>query len=135
VVEACRTQLAAAGQAELAKRVVRVSRRSDQLGWDVDAPRVSGGRRKLEVKTSKAQGPTVRFYLSRNEARVGQQDPDWALVFCRADRDDAVEVVGWCGMEVVTPLLPADRDEGGRWEKVRVTLDERDLKTGLPPAD
>jgi hypothetical protein len=38
-------------------------------------------------------------------------------------------------MEVVTPLLPADRDEGGRWEKVRVTLDERDLKTGLPPAD
>jgi hypothetical protein len=134
VVDACRAELASLGHPELGDRVRRVSLQSDQLGWDVDAPRVAGGRRKLEVKTSRAPGPAVRFHLSRNEARIGQQDPDWALVFCRADREDQVEIVGWCGMAVVTPLLPLDQEQNGRWESVLVTIDERKLEAGLPPA-
>jgi hypothetical protein len=135
VVDVCREELNSCSRPDLADRVERVSVRSDQLGWDIDAPRIGGGKRKLEVKTTRAQGPLINFHLSRNEARVGINDPDWALVFCRVDRDDQVRIVGWCQLGLVQSLLPTDQDRRGRWESVVLTINQAQLEAGLPPAD
>ena len=132
VVKECRKELNEAGRPDLGERVSRVSLRSDQLGWDVDAPSLTSTRRKLEVKTTRSQGPTIKFHLSRNEARIGLQDPEWALVFCRVDRSQIVHVVGWCRMDTVVPLLPSDQHQWGRWEQAVLLIEEADLDPGLP---
>lgn len=75
----------------------------------------------------------MRFHLSRNEAKIGQQDPDWALVFCRANREDELKLVGWCGIELLIPFLPVDPRQNGRWEIAVISFDERELEPGLPP--
>ena len=133
VVDVCRAELGAAGRQDLANRVERVSKRSDQLGWDVDAPTLGPRRRKLEVKTTRASGPLLKCFLSRNEARIGGQDPEWSLVVCRVDENDQIEVVGWCAMRELTSLLPDDRHPQGRWQSVALTIHKEVLRPGLPP--
>ncbi len=135
VVAACREELTARGRDDLAEKVRRVSLISDQLGWDVDVPNLAGDMQHLEVKTARSRGPRYSVYLSRNETRVGLQDPDWALVICRADANDQVTVVGWCHADALDALLPADRNERGRWESVRLGIDEELLTSGLPPLE
>ena len=54
VVDAARAELQQLGHADLACSLCRVSLTSDQLGYDVTAPRVGGPPRLLEVKTSTA---------------------------------------------------------------------------------
>lgn len=132
VADACREELAARGREDLAAEVRRASLISDQLGWDVDAPRLDRDTRHLEIKTTRRQGSKYSIYLSRNEARVGLQDPDWALVICCADVDDQVTVIGWCDAETLEALLPADQDERGRWESVCLSIDQDALTLGLP---
>src|SRR5580658_2690147 len=51
VADCCRRELKEAGRPELAERVSRVSKVSDELGYDITAPRLDGSTRRLEVKT------------------------------------------------------------------------------------
>lgn len=71
VVAAARAELQQLGHDDLARSVRRVSLTSDQLGYDVTAPRVGGATRLLEVKTTTAAhvGATAAIYLSRGEAQ------------------------------------------------------------------
>src|SRR4051812_6106621 len=87
VADAARAELQQLGHADLARRVRRVSLTSDQLGYDVTAPRIGGPPRLLEVKTTTAAnvGHTAAIHLSRGEARAGQRLADWALVICAVD--------------------------------------------------
>jgi hypothetical protein len=56
VTKACRAQLSGAGRDDLAALVRRVSLTSDQLGYDVTAPRLDGSTRRLEVKGTRMSG-------------------------------------------------------------------------------
>lgn len=134
VVRHARNELSELGHEDLAREVRRVSLQSDQLGYDVVAPRIVGARRLLEVKTSSAQDrDRITFYLSRNEARVGANYSDWALVFCtvvdRATED--VEIRGWCPFSSIEQLLPIDTDDG-RWEVANVQLAVSVIFSGIP---
>ncbi len=76
----------------------------------------------------------VAFFLSRNEAEVGQRYPDdWFLVYCRIDDVERREgtIVGWCHSSAIAEHLPADRGSG-TWCSVRVELTEAALEPGLP---
>jgi Protein NO VEIN, C-terminal len=137
VVAACRHYLQEQGRPDLAAQVRRVSQRSDQLGYDVTSPDTAGRRHRLEVKTTSAGGGRVEFFLSRNEATVGQRDASWSLVAVRCDRDDALHLIGWCGGFAIVPLLPHDAtvDDAtgdGRWANVRVSLPAEAFTAGLP---
>src|SRR5688500_16852398 len=59
VTEACRAQLIEAGRDDLAARVRRVSLTSDQLGYDITAPRLDDSTRRIEVKGTRAPGPQL----------------------------------------------------------------------------
>ena len=131
-----RTDLLALGYPELARAVRHLSLESDQLGYDITAPRIGGQRRLLEVKATTTHGAeTITFHLSRNEAETGLRYRDWALVVC-AVTDVAAragEIVGWQSAAFLAPAFPVD-SPGGRWESATVTVTVADLLPGLPPA-
>jgi len=133
VVAECRAQLVTAGRRDLAERVQRVSLISDQLGYDVVAPTLAGGTRRMEVKTTASSSEVIRVYLSRNEAEVGLRDPSWALVVCRPSSQDCLCIAGWRWGNALEPLLPVDKDPRATWASAAVSLQPGFLTLGLPP--
>lgn len=139
VVQACRQQRRAAEHDVLAQQVRQVSRISDHFGYDVSAPRPRGLPHHHEVKTVGSSTGDLQIHISRNQIRVGKDDPGWRLVVCRATGPDSAEIVGWCTAEDLAEFLP--REPGGgdedqcriRWESLVVRLREGFLTAGLPP--
>ncbi len=128
VLQACEQTLVASGRADLVADVVQVSAVSDELGYDIVSPNLAGGLVRIEVKTSASR--RTGFFLSRNEADTALQDQGWALVLCCAKIDGSVEIAGWCGGDVLGPMLPTDA--GGRWVTARVSLPDSAINPGLP---
>jgi hypothetical protein len=133
VVGACRDELESAGRGDLAEEVIRVSLVSDQLGYDVTAPRQLGSARHLEVKGTRARGTTISVFLSRNEAATAMRDRDWSLVVCMVGDNDDAAVVGWTTAQTIADRLPSDPAQGGAWQSAEVYLDTAELAGGLPP--
>ena len=135
VVSVSRNELEERGRRDLAAQVQRVSLISDHLGYDVLAPTLSGGSRRLEVKTTGRTSQTIAVVISRNQVEVGLRDSSWALVICRVDARDTVCVVGWCRGSALASYLPEDAHPRGRWASVRLSIAEDVLSLGLPPCD
>jgi hypothetical protein len=132
MVASCRAAWLDAGSPELAARVTHLSPLSDQLGYDVKAPDADGSDRRIEVKTTGAQGGTIEIFLSRTEALVGLRDPSWRLAVCRQRPSGVVEGAGWCMIDVLRDRLPTDPAERGEWRTARVLLSLDELWPGLP---
>lgn len=132
VVAQARGELAALGHPDLARAVRRVSLVSDQLGYDVVAPRVGAPSRLLEVKATAATEDALVF-LSRAEADAGARLDDWSLVVCVVHdvASRSGEVAGWCQRADVEHLLPEDV-VGSRWESVAIRFERLALRRGLP---
>jgi Domain of unknown function (DUF3883) len=135
VTEVCRTQLDDVGRSDLAALVRRVSLTSDQLGFDVTAPRLDRSTRRLEVKGTRTVGPHLLIVISLNEAKVAARDPNWFLVVCRVATDDTVVVLGWTTYALLAPRLPVDQVDRGGWLSAAVPIEESELTSGLPPWD
>jgi hypothetical protein len=133
VLNLCKEHLIKRDRPDLAAAVNRVSLRSDQLGYDITSPDTTGHRHRIEVKTtSSASAGRVEFFLSRNEAAVGERDPAWSLVAVRRNRDDSLELIGWCSALKLVPLQPRDVSAQGRWTNVRLSVATTDFSPGLP---
>lgn len=133
VVKQARAELEAAGRPDLAQRVQRISLLSDQLGYDVVAPTISGPMRRMEVKTCSGARTRFEVHLSRNEANVGLRDSCWELVICRTLEDGPPVIIGWCRADEIRDLLPRDIDSRACWATVKLTLCTEMLRPGLPP--
>lgn len=137
VTAAARHELLALGHSELARAVCRVSLLSDQLGYDVTAPRIMGEKRLLEVKatTIEPTAETIPIHLSRNEADTGATLSDWSLVICVVEdvAERSGHLLGWCPASAFADLLPTDSGSG-RWEQAAVELPLAGLMDGLPGA-
>lgn len=133
VAATARAELMGCGREDLADQVQRVSLVSDELGYDVVAPRTDGGLRRLEVKTAAhSDEGRVHFYLSRSEAEVGARDANWALVCCEGKTRGEVQIAGWTRGRSLIPYLPSDVP-GGRWRTVEIDLPRSILLDGIPP--
>ncbi len=135
VLAEVRGELEALDRPDLAAMCERVSLVSDYFGFDITAPLLGAGERRLEVKTQTVVGPvsTIRFYLSRNEYDVGRRNPaEWALVACTRSAADVIETVGWCRAATLNGYLP--QDQGGRWTEAQVQIPTSLLIEGFPPA-
>ena len=135
VVAAARTELAQLGRADLARDVRRVSLVSDQLGYDVRAPRLQGPPRRLEVKSTTSIAQHVEVFISRSEADTGRKTDGWNLVVCHVGNVDRAEgtIVGWWSYGGLADRLPRDVDSGS-WQQARLTLRVSDAHPGLPSA-
>jgi hypothetical protein len=134
VVERCREQLRDGGSQDLAMAVSRVGLVSDQLGYNVVAPRLDGSSRRIEVKATRRLAWRGEVYISRGHFEVGALDPDWSLVVVEVDTDDRPSLLGWCPAQALTAKMPRDNHPLGRWNSVRVLQAEGMLNAGLPPA-
>lgn len=134
VVAAAAAELVALGHPHLAAEVRQVSAISDELGYDVTAPRIDGSTRRLEVKTTQAATTAVSIFLSRNEAAVGLADPDWHLIICAMRDGDDAEIVGWLRAADIADRFPVNSHQDGTWESARIGLSTASLTPGLPPA-
>lgn len=134
IVESCRAELRDAGAPALAESVRRVSEISDQLGYDITAPRLNGSTRRIEAKGTRGGGSAIVVFLSRNEAERGLSDTDWSLVACRVAADDSVELVGRLVGADLRGYLPSDPCPETRWQSIRLELPAGTFAPGLPPA-
>lgn len=133
VLEALREELIELDQPSLAVQVVKVSEISDELGYDITAPRLDGSTRRLEVKSSMSPSKSFVFYLSRNEFEVGLQDSDWYLVAVRFSENGG-RILGWIDGSALEELVPIDRSEGGVWVSTRVDIGQQFFTPGIPEA-
>jgi len=134
VEAACRAELADLGHKDLAAAVRRVSVVSDELGYDVTAPRIDGTTRRLEVKATRSAAADISIVVTRNELTVGLSDADWFLVVVRIDRSGQHEIVGHSQAAALESLFPEDRHDRGHWQATRLRLRATTLRRGLPPA-
>jgi hypothetical protein len=134
VVSACRKQLLDLGAEAAAAAVRRVSLVSDELGFDVVAPRLDGSVRRLEVKATRSTAAAVRVTVTRHEVDTGRKDPDWRLVVARVGRDEEPAILGHMAATSLEPLLPEDSHDAGRWQAARLRLAVAGLVPGLPSA-
>lgn len=134
VVRICQEYLIRHGRSDLADRVARVSQVSDQLGYDVVAPDLSGVPVRMEVKTQSGGPEPARVFLSRNEAEQGSRDDRWVLIVCDRFADGTVQERGWCTYDVIAKGLPRDvgAAPAGKWMSVQLLLDGALLIQGLP---
>lgn len=132
VAAQARDELTALGHRDLAHAVRRVSLVSDQLGYDVVAPRIGAQPRLLEVKATTVVSDALIF-LSRAEADAGSRLGDWALVVCAVHNvaNRTGEIVGWCQRADVEHVLPTDVP-GSRWQSVAIEVERLVLQPGLP---
>jgi hypothetical protein len=128
----CQDELRAAGASDLAAMVRRVSLVTDQLGYDVTAPRLDRSTRRLEVKGARGGASLIVLYLTRNEAKRGLVDRDWSLVACHIAEDDSVELVGHLGGAQLQAYLPEDPGDETRWQSIRLELASSLFTPGLP---
>lgn len=136
VVASARDELTELGRPDLARKVRHVSLQSDQLGYDISAPRVNGPPRLLEVKatTRPTSDSQVVVYLTRSEIEVGRRYPEqWALVVCHVTSvsDRCGDVRGWSRAETLITILPTD-SHSARWETASVRVRQELLEPGLP---
>ena len=134
VVAWCKNRLASHDRPDLVRRVVRVSEISDQLGYDVLAPDLTGTPLHIEVKTQAGQRNPMRVFLSRNEAERARRDPQWILVLCERHLDGTVCLRGWCRYDGFRRSLPRDpaATESGRWVTVELRIAREALADGVP---
>lgn len=137
VLTLCQTELEDAGRSDLIQKIQHVSLISDQLGYDIVAPSITGEPRHLEVKSSIASGSVNCFFISRNELRVGLADPNWFLVLVRVSEPN--ELLGWLEASRILAYVPSDGFEddlgAGRWDVAKITISREALKQGLPKLD
>jgi hypothetical protein len=136
VVAQARAELEQLDRPALAREVRRVSLISDQLGYDVHAPRLQGPPRRLEVKaTTSPADALIDIFISRNEAHAGESIEGWSLVVCRVTDIDEADglILGWWSYSDLVKRLPRDV-EGGEWRQAKITLSVREARVGLPSA-
>lgn len=136
VVAEARSELEQLDRSDLAREVRRVSLTSDQLGYDVRAPRVQGSPRRLEVKATTAEDMEwIKIFISRNEVDTGMRVQGWSLVVCRiTDIENAAgSVLGWWSYDDLAQCLPRDVG-GGAWRLAELTLRLEHAHSGLPSA-
>lgn len=129
--EALFAELVRCGEQALASMVCRVSLISDELGYDITAPRLDGSPRRIEVKGVKRYGAVVSVVVTANEMTIGCSDPDWYLLVVEVR--EYPTVIGWVDARTLEPLLPTNPGEGGRWLSARLKFPVKALVEGLPP--
>lgn len=115
------------------RRVIHVSEGDDTAGFDILAPSVRDPsvQVRLEVKTTFRPGQFARFFITRNEARVGAMSENWFLVFVRKSKS-GLEISGHLTFSDIEHLLPSDNYSEIQWSQGMGNIDFRDLRRGLP---
>ena len=114
------------------ERIIHISLTNDTAGFDILAPSRYDTTKDLllEVKTTIRPGPSFDFFLSRNEYRVGIQNPNWKLVFVRIV-DSVPTVLGTLKAKGFGSWIPIDQDRRAKWQSVKISIENDDMAESL----
>lgn len=114
------------------ERIIHVSLTNDAAGFDILAPSWNNTANDLllEIKTTIRPGPSFDFFLSRNEYRVGIQNPNWKLVFVRIV-DSTPNILGTLKTSGFGSWIPIDQDKRAKWQSVKITIETQDMAEGI----
>ncbi|WP_443074998.1 protein NO VEIN domain-containing protein [Streptomyces sp. NBC_01435] len=135
--EEARRAVGAAGEKELLRllrrscvpQVRHVAAESDAYGYDIAAG-YSTERVHLEVKST--TDPTrLVVHLTRHEYEVMATDADWHMVAVLVGKDGSAVSVATVGRAWLHSAVPADQDEAGRWESVRLEVPAHAITPGF----
>lgn len=118
---------------DLRDKIRQVSLVSDHFGYDIEAPSrfEERGLMALEVKTSSRPGDYFKFFLSRNEYRVGLETEYWSLVFVQMV-GSKFEVLGHLPHSEIKSRVPKNIDNGFVWESASGAVHKNEIFPGLP---
>lgn len=110
-------------------QVRHVAAESDAYGYDIAAG-PSSERAHLEVKST--TNPTrLVIHLTRHEYEVMASDAAWHMVAVLVGRDGNAVNVATVSRAWLHSAVPADQDEAGRWESVRLEVPAYAISPGL----
>lgn len=114
-------------------RVKHISLVDDSAGYDIQAPSLRNleSNLLLEVKTSVRPGENFHFYISKNEARVAQQNSNWFLVGVESTAN-GYQLLGSLAFNVFANFLPINQSPSGQWESARIVIPKKMFTSGLP---
>jgi hypothetical protein len=115
------------------KQIQHVSLISDVVGYDVASISMFNNNKKvlLEIKTSIRPGNNIIFYLSRNEYETGIKKNNWFLVFVQII-DNSEKLLGHLNPFHFKDFIPNEINETVRWQSLKIVLDKKYIKDGLP---
>lgn len=119
--------------AEDAHRIKHISLVDDSVGFDIQAPSVRDIQLNLllEVKTSVRPGDDFNFYISRNEARVAQQNSNWFLIGVEST-PGGYNILGRLAFNLFSDFLPVNQSPYGQWESAKIVIPKKMFTAGLP---
>lgn len=114
-------------------RIDHVSLYDDAAGYDIRTPSVTGAWEEvlLEVKTTTRGEGREAFFLTRNEMKVAETEPNWYLIFVKLT-SSGPKLLGHLVARELEPLLPKDQTEGLVWSEVTGRIPTDELRLGLP---
>lgn len=119
--------------AEDIRRIKHISLVDDSVGFDIQAPSLRDLELNLllEVKTSVRPGDDFNFYISRNEARVAQQNNNWFLIGVEST-PSGYKILGSLAFNMFSDLLPVNQSANGQWESAKIVVPKKIFIAGLP---
>jgi hypothetical protein len=114
-------------------RIKHISLVDDSVGYDIQAPsfRNIDANLLLEVKTSVRPGDNFHFYISKNEARVAQQNSNWFLVGVEST-PYGYQLLGGLTFNTFADFLPVNQSPNGQWESAKIVIPKKIFTAGLP---
>ena len=92
VIDLERKRLSEAGQKDLAKKVERVSLKSDSFGYDILSFETDGTEKYIEVKATRASVGSANFFFTANELRTAQESKNYFIYMVYAVVSDSPKV-------------------------------------------
>jgi len=113
-------RLREAGKLELAKKVERVSLKSDYLGYDILSFETNGTEKHIEVKATRAKVGSANFFLSANEFKTAQELENYFIYMVYDVISESPKV--W---EIRNPFNPENKNTVKTPINYRITINAR----------
>lgn len=94
-----------AGRKDLAKKIERVSLKSDSLGYDILSFETNGNKRFIEVKATRAKVGAATFFYTANELRTAQEYENYFIYMVYDVTTEAPKV--WV---ISNPFMPENKN-------------------------
>ena len=129
---------------ELSKIIDHVSKKNDNIGFDISSffgclqPKIHCPHENLmiEVKSTTSSGDSFRFYLTRNEWEVANNNIDNYLFYMwrginiekRNSMHDEPTILS---SKTISRYIPTDINKDGKWTECRIILNFNEIKSDI----
>lgn len=105
VLDLEKSRLMNAGRKDLAKKIERVSLKTDSLGYDIRSFEKDGTERLIEVKATRAKVGNANFFITANELKTAQEQDNYYVYMVYGVTTDSPKV--W---PIKNPFKPENKN-------------------------